>query len=90
MWEKNLHLNKKSRLTFNSRKNLHVFYGRNFIKVNWLTSICATRNCQLFLILTNWNIFKFKNLLQKLDLYKIPAKELHLLDGWAADVIRVS
>ena len=32
MWKKYLHLKKTSRLTFNSRKNLHVFLKSNFYK----------------------------------------------------------
>ena len=47
-------------------------------------------NWQLFLILRHWNVFKCKNLLQTLNVYKIPAKELHLVDRWAADEISVA
>ena len=32
MWKKHLHLNKKSRFTFNSRKNLLFFLKSNFYK----------------------------------------------------------
>ena len=44
----------------------------------------------IFLIVTHLNYFKCKNLLQTLSGYKIPAKEHHLVDCWAADVISVS
>ena len=52
-----------------------------------LTYICSTRNWQLLLILTLWNYFKSKYLLQTFNLYKIPAKEYHLVDRWAAENI---
>ena len=90
MWKKYLHLNKKSRLTFNSRKIYFFFSNPTFIKVNLLTCICPTRNCQLFLRLTHWSFFKYKNLLQTLNIYKIHAKELHLVDRWATDEMWVS
>ena len=45
-----------------------------------LTYICPTRNWQLFLILTHSNYFKCKNLLQTLNVFKIPPKEHHLVD----------
>ena len=58
--------------------------------MNLLTYICSTRNWQLFLILTHRNLFKGKNLLQTLNLFKIPPKEHHLVDRGAADEVSVS
>ena len=90
MWKKYLHLKKTRRTTFNSRKNLLFFLNPTFIKVNLLTCICPTRNCQLFFRLTHWNYFKCKNWLLTLNIYKIHAKELHLVDRWATDEVSVS
>ena len=54
------------------------------------TYICATRNWQLFLILTHWTSSKCKDLLETLSIYEIPAKEHQLVDSWDADQISVS
>ena len=54
------------------------------------TDICATRNSQLFFILTHWSYSKCKDILQTLNVYKIPAKEHQIAYRWDADEISVS
>ena len=58
-----------------------------FIKINLPTHIYPTRNLQLLLILKNWSYSKCKNILQTLNVYKIPAKEHQVVDRWDADEI---
>ena len=50
---------------------------------------CLKRNCKLFLMLTLWSYSKWKDVLHMLNVYKIPAKEHKVVDGWAADEISV-
>ena len=58
-----------------------------FIKINLPTHIYPTKNLQLLLILKNWSYSKCKNILQTLNVYKIPAKEHQVVDRWDADEI---
>ena len=60
-----------------------------FIKINLPTHIYPTKNLQLLLILKNWSYSKCKNILQTLNVYKIPAKEHQVVDRWDADEILV-
>ena len=60
-----------------------------FLKVNLSTYICPVRNWQLFFILTHWSYCKCKDLLQTLNVYKIPAKQHQVVDRWDADEISV-
>ena len=41
-------------------------------------------------MLTHWSCSKCKDLLQTLNVYKIPAKEHQVVDRWDADEISVS
>ena len=61
-----------------------------FIKINLPTHIYPTKNLQLLLILKNWSYSKCKNILQMLNVYKIPAKEHQVVDRWDGDEITVS
>ena len=61
-----------------------------FIKINLPTHIYPTKNLQLLLILKNWSYSKCKNILQMLNVYKIPAKEHQVVDHPEADEISVS
>ena len=54
------------------------------------TDTCPTRNSQLFFILTHWSYSKCKDILQTLNVYKIPAKEHQVVDHSDADEISVS
>ena len=58
-----------------------------FIKINLPTHIYPTKNLQLLLILKNWSYSKCKNILQTLNVYKIPEKEHQVVDRWDADEI---
>ena len=78
-----LHLRKKRRLSFNNSEDLL------FIKINLPTRIYPTRNLQLPFILTHWSCSKFKNILETLNVYKIPSKEHQVVDRWDADEISV-
>ena len=51
---------------------------------------CPTRNSQLFFILTHWSYSKCKDILQTLNVYKIPAREHQVVDRWDADERSVS
>ena len=84
-----MHLNQESRFSFNNSQNLFFFKDRNFIKATLATPVCLRRNCQLFLILTLWSYSKCKDLLDTLNVYKIPAKEQKVVDCGAADELSV-
>ena len=55
-----------------------------FIKIKFAKNIYPTKNLQLLFILTNWSYSKCKNILQTLNVYKIPAKENQVVDCWDA------
>ena len=61
-------------MSFNKKENLPSFQNPNFIEVNLPIHICLWRNCQLFLTLRHWNYSKCKDILNTLNVYKIPAK----------------
>ena len=44
----------------------------------------------IYLITTHWSCFKYNNLNQTLNVYKIPAKEHQVIDTWNAHEISVS
>ena len=52
--------------------------------------MCPTKNWQLFFILTHWSYSKCKDILQTLNVYKIPAKERQVVDRWDGDEILIS
>ena len=54
------------------------------------THICPMKNWQLVLTLTHWSYSKFKDILQTLNLYKIPSKQHQVVDYSDADEISVS
>ena len=76
-------------MTFNNRKNL-IFSNPSFIIKNLPTHICPMRNWQLFLILTHWSYSKCKDILQTLNIYKIPSKQHQVVGHSDADEISVS
>ena len=49
--------------------------------------VCLRKNHQLLLIKALWICFKYNDLLHKLNIYKIPAKEDQVLDLWVTDEI---
>ena len=84
-----MHLKKVRRSIFNIRQSLLFFENQSFIKVKLQRHIYLRRNYHLFVILTHWSFFKCKNILQTLNVYKIPLKEHQVNDSWAADEISV-
>ena len=75
-------------LTFNNQYKAFFFKNPKFLKVNLPTHACFRRNCKISLILTLWT--KCKDLLHKLNVYKISAKEQKVVYHWAGDEILVS
>ena len=59
------------------------------LPLNLPTHICPTRNWQLYLILTHWSYSKCKDILQTLNIYKIPARKHQAVGCWAPDEISV-
>ena len=51
-----------------------------FIKVNLPTRICRTRSWHFILTLTRCSYSECKDILQTLNVYKIPAKEHQVVD----------
>ena len=59
------------------------------LPLNLPAHICPTRNWQLYLILTHWSYSKCKDILQTLNVYKIPGKEHQVVHRWDAHEIPV-
>ena len=63
-------------MAFNNEENLIFFLNPIFIRVNLPTHISPRKNLQLFLILASWSYPKCKDILQTLNVYEIPAKNI--------------
>ena len=51
--------------------------------------MCPTRNWELFLMLTHGSVSRCKDILQRLNVCKISAKEGQVVDRWDVDEISV-
>ena len=77
-------------MIFNNNENLLFLLKFNFIKVKLPTHICPTKNWQLLFILRYWSYSKCKDILQTMDVFKIPAKEHQVVGHSDPDEISVS
>ena len=59
-----------------------LLYYPSCLKINSPIHVC--------LRVTHWSYFKYNNLLDALNVYKIPANEHQEIDSWAVDEISVS
>ena len=65
------------------------FFNLIFIRVKLPKHICPTRNWELFLMLTHGSVSRCKDILQRLNVCKISAKEGQVVDRWDVDEISV-
>ena len=67
-----------------------LFLKSNFYQSKFANTYIPARNRRLFLILTHWSYSKCKDILQKLNVYKIPTKEHQVVDRRDEDETSVS
>ena len=82
---------KKNRLAFNNTKKLFFFLNSNFYKSKFANMYLSYEKVAIIFDIKTLKVnFKCKNLLETLNIFKIPAKEHHLVNRWAADEVLLS